>query len=275
MITLIEASHRLIHFDFLRHLYILIFDENKCIIVVVVKMQKDDYMANDLHKGHRERVREEFFERGIPLNMPPHKVLEMLLFYCVQRTDTNELAHQMLERYSCLSDVLNAPREELEKFKGITSPGAMLLKMIIPVASYCEAEKAVGNFEFYGDDKAGKYLQSKFYGLEKEKIGVLYLNSLYRNLGFEFVSEGDASQTTVPISQIAKSALNKNASMIIIAHNHPSSYAIPSDEDINATIRIRDALKGIGIKLYDHIIVSDNDHVSLKQSGEYQKIFSE
>lgn len=230
-------------------------------------------MDKGLHDGHRERVRQEFFEKGIPLTSRPHKVLEMILFYCIPKGDVTKYAYDLIEAYGSLNAVFNAPREELVKFKGITDKSVMLFKMFAPVTAYCEAESCGNKFEFRDPNRMGQYIFSKFYGLKKEKMGILLMDGFYRNLGFEFVSEGDFNQTAVPISTIVKLALNRNASAVVIAHNHPTGYALPSAADAEATQRLRDALAYVGIRLYDHIIIEENDYVSMKYSQEYTHLF--
>ena len=59
----------------------------------------------------------------------------------------------------------------------------------------------------------------------------------------------------------------------MLAHNHPQGFALPSQNDIKTTIQIQQALKYIGVKLYDHIIVANGDYVSLAQTAEYRSIF--
>ena len=64
-------------------------------------------------------------------------------------------------------------------------------------------------------------------------------------------------------------ALAANATTVILAHNHPSGLAFPSGEDVATTKRVADVLKSVDILLFDHVIVSDDDFVSLAQSGFY------
>lgn len=64
-----------------------------------------------------------------------------------------------------------------------------------------------------------------------------------------------------------KTRFSPGASAVILAHNHPSGVALPSDGDYTATMRVRAALNAIGIELADHIIVADGDFVSMADSG--------
>ena len=64
-------------------------------------------------------------------------------------------------------------------------------------------------------------------------------------------------------------ALNTNATTVVLAHNHPSGLALPSADDIQTTLRLAKAMEAVEITLADHIVVADNDFVSLNQSGYY------
>ena len=85
---------------------------------------------DNLHEGHRDRIRQEFLQHGFDQNTPPHKILEILLFYCVQRADTNPIAHELINKYGSVAAVLDAPVEELAAFKGLSERSAVLLKLI-------------------------------------------------------------------------------------------------------------------------------------------------
>ena len=67
--------------------------------------------------------------------------------------------------------------------------------------------------------------------------------------------------------KIVQTALNQNAASVVLAHNHPSGYALPSQEDLDTTRTLQTALQSVGIVLADHIIVADDDYVSLADDG--------
>ncbi len=80
------------------------------------------------HDGHRQRLKTEFLAR--PDSFPDHKLLELLFFYANPRSDTNPLAHELIDRFGSLAGVLDAPPEELCKVKGMGKHGAVLLKTV-------------------------------------------------------------------------------------------------------------------------------------------------
>ena len=81
------------------------------------------------------------------------------------------------------------------------------------------------------------------------------------------LSEGDVNSTSLSVRKVVETALNTNASSVVLAHNHPGGLAIPSREDIQTTMRIASALQAVDVNFLDHILVTDDDYVSLAQSG--------
>lgn len=230
-------------------------------------------MAEGLHDGHRERVLEDFLRNGFDSHTPPHKILEFLLFYCVPRRDTNELAHQLINRYGSVSGVLDAPVEELAKFNGLSLRGAALLKLIVPLSAVYNTEKAENISRFRSLGEIGKFMFERIRLFQDEKFAVLVLGADGSFRDFEILSTGNVNSVNVPIRDLMKLCLDKNGVIIAIAHNHPSGVAIPSNDDILLTERIADSLSHAGIRLIDHIITVSNDYVSMAQTPDYSYIF--
>lgn len=99
-----------------------------------------------------------------------------------------------------------------------------------------------------------------------EKFGFFSLNTKNAITGAHIVSTGSLNQTIVHPREVFKAALLNNAAAIILFHNHPSGDTTPSKEDTAMTARLGDAGKLLGIPVLDHIIVSSNDYVSLKEA---------
>ncbi len=230
-------------------------------------------MSNNIHDGHRERLKAEFLNGGFNNDTPPHKWLELLLFYSVTRKDTNPLAHELISKYKTLNGVLEAPVSELIKFDGLTKNNVGLLKMIIPIARQCEIQKGAELLNSLTPQDTGDYILSKFYGLESERFGVAFINQMGRIADFKFIGNGDIAQIGVSVREIVKYVMEFDASCIVIAHNHPTGFALPSSTDIETTKNLCDILSRINVRLLDHIIISNNDYVSLANSRDYEHIF--
>ncbi len=229
--------------------------------------------SKNIHEGHRDRVRAEYLSHGYDENTPDHKILEHILFYALSRKDTNPIAHDLVRRFGNLAGVLDAPIEKLVTVDGISEKTAIMLKLYLDVFRIYTYEKQEHDVDFDSINTIGEYVYSRYLGLSKETFGVLGMSPKGKLLFFKFLSEGDISSVGVSVKDVIKLALDFDAINIVIAHNHPGGVALPSSEDVFITERIASALNQVGIKLYDHILVADDDFVSLRLSENYCHLF--
>ena len=219
-----------------------------------------------IHDGHRQRLKERFRTEGLD-NFSDIQVLELLLFYCIPRRDTNPIAHALLERFGSLSQVMDAPIEELAKVPGMGEGAATFLSLTTAAGRYYQVNRAMNVEILTSVEKCGQYLVPYFYGRRNETVFLLCLDAKCKVLCCKEIGEGSVNSAGVPIRRIVEAALGVNATTVILAHNHPSGIALPSGEDIQATQRVAAALSTVDIALADHIVVADDDFVSLAQSG--------
>ena len=218
-----------------------------------------------VHDGHREKMRGRFLETGLDA-FAEHEALELLLFYAIPRKDTNPVAHALMERYGTLDAVLSAPVEDLMRVEGIGESAAVLLKLVPKVM---QKARLTANKEtiLNSTDKAGAFLLERFRGEKNEVIYQLCLDRKGKLLSCRRLNEGGADSTELNIRRLVENALLVSASAVIISHNHPSGIALPSTEDYATTEKVQSALRMIGVELVDHIIVADEDFVSMADSG--------
>ena len=221
-----------------------------------------------IHDGHRQRLKNRFRAEGLD-HFEEHQVLELLLYYVIPRKDTNPIAHALLERFGSLSQVLEAQPEELAKVPGMGDSAATFLSLITAVGRYYLINRTMQETILPTVEKCGRYLLPYFYGRRNETVFLLCLDAKCKVLCCKEMGEGSVNSAGVPIRRIVETALGVNATSVILAHNHPSGLAIPSDEDVHTTRRVALALDAVEIGLVDHIVVADDDVVSLAQSGLY------
>ena len=222
-----------------------------------------------LHTGHRQRLKDRFLRDGLD-NFEEHQVLELLLFYGIPQRDTNPIAHELIRRFGSLPGVLEARPEELAQVPYVGDNVSTLFRLITEVGRYYQVSCAMREKILATIDDCGKYLVPFFYGRQHETVFLLCLDAKCKVLACEKVGQGGVNSAGVSVRQIVETALKNNASAVILAHNHPSGLALPSGEDVATTRRIAAALDAVEIVLTDHIVVADNDWVSLAQSGLYR-----
>lgn len=218
------------------------------------------------HKGHRERLKNRFQEEGLD-NFTDVQALELLLFYAIPQRDTNPIAHALLERFGSVSQVMNASVEELKKVPGISSHSAMLLRLIPQMTRFYQVDDIRRVAHLNSLEDCCGYLIPYFFGKTCEVVYVLCLDAKCKVICCKEVGEGNVNSASISIRRIVEIALNANASTVILAHNHPSGIAMPSEEDVRTTRRLADALGAMEIHLADHIVVADGEYVSMAQSG--------
>ena len=223
-----------------------------------------------IHDGHRARLRARYIEEGLA-HFNEIDTLELLLFYAIPRRDTNELAHLLLQQFGSLDGVLGATTGDLCAVPGISENTAVLLHLFNDVARKCEISRQSIRIVNSSQD-AGTFLLPYFYGLRDETVYLLCLDAKGKVRDCRALFKGSANGVAIAIRKIVEVALSVNATSVIMAHNHPGGLALPSAEDRAATLRIRAALQNLDIVLIDHIIVADQDFISMADSGLFQAL---
>ena len=221
-----------------------------------------------IHTGHRQRLKERFRQEGLDSFDELH-VLELLLFYAIPQGDTNPLTHELLRRFGSLTGVLEAKREELEQVKGLGEHSVTLLRLVTELSRYYAVQRMSMERVLPTLEKCGEYLVPFFIGQREETVYLLCLDGKCKVLACRKLGQGGVNSVGVPIRRVVETALNTNASSVILAHNHPSGLALPTTEDVQVTKKVATALDLVGVRLADHVIVADQDFVSLTDSGLY------
>ncbi len=218
---------------------------------------------------HRKRVKERFRREGLD-NFDEKHVLEMLLFYCVPRQDTKALAYNLLQHFGSIAEVLDAAPEELERVPGVGEGISTFLSFRRQLERYYKLKKDEKETRpLKSAEDYGRVLAPKFEKQSNEVVYVLCLDGKFKMLSCIFVGEGSVNSANIPISRIVQLCLNTNATYVVLAHNHPSGLALPSNEDIHTTNYLAHAMDTVELKLLDHLVFTDGDYVSLSQSGYY------
>lgn len=242
--------------------------------MLVVKKLAEEKRKAELHKGHRERMRKQFLKSGITQDVPEHQLLEFLLFYAIPRKDTNELAHELLDAFGgSLVNVFDAPYEDLVKVKGIGENTAALIKFIMPLAKrYMDESSNTAGFLKNTGQIIG-YVMPKFYSETDEVLYLLCLDGRGKVLDCPKLGGGDAISLSVSLRKIAETAIKAGATAVVLAHNHPKGFPLPSENDVKFTSQVGTFLRALNIRLVDHIIVGNGEAVSLATSKDYSFLF--
>lgn len=217
-----------------------------------------------IHTGHRQRMRAKFKQSGLD-GFEVHESLELLLYYAVPRKDTNPIAHRLLDSFGSLSAVFDAPVDALKEC-GLSENAALLLKLV-PQMSRLYLDDKFDSSKAVDVENIGARLLNKFVGRDYEAVVLTLLDAKRKEVFCGVISKGSVNSCDLYIRKIIENAMIYNASFAILAHNHPSGFALPSMADIETTKTVFSALSLVGVRLLDHIVVADDDYVSMRQSG--------
>ncbi len=220
----------------------------------------------DVHKEHRLRMRKKFRKNGFEGFME-HEILEMLLYYSIPRKDTNPLAHRILDKYKTLANVFDASPEELMKEKDIGEVTATLLSMIPKLSKVYETSKWDREDILNDTETLGEYAISLFKDKINEEFALICLDANRCVHWSGIIIKGTIDRTEAYPRVVVSEALKYKATKVVFAHNHPNGTLAPSVADKESTEVLTKVLKGIGIEVLDHIIVSGNRYFSMKEMG--------
>ena len=219
-----------------------------------------------VHDGHRARKKEQFRTHGLDA-FADHEVLELLLYYAVPRQDTNPIAHRLMKKFGSLDAVFSADCEALAQVEGMGENAATLLTLIYPLLRRIRASSGAHETVLSDAEQAGRFFLDLFFGEKEEKLYEACLDAKGRLLACRLIAEGTNDSVQLSIRRIVENAIRCGASSVVLSHNHPSGVALPSPDDNTTTLAVFDALRTVGVELVDHIIVADDDFVSLRHNG--------
>ncbi len=225
----------------------------------------DKSYKRNVHVGHRKRVRENFLSHGID-NLQEHNVLEFALYYAIPRKDTNELAHYLVNHFGSFAAVLDAPFEALTEIDGIGPESATFLKLLPELFKFYEKSKNRDTKVVFDSKTAVKYMSGYFIGAQVEKFVVMYLDAKGRIITCGEVAQGTDTMVRTDFSTVLKRAIMLDAKALVVAHNHPNGFAVPSKEDKVLTEKLSNLCKTLDIVLCEHIIFSGSETCLLSKA---------
>lgn len=226
------------------------------------------------HTGHRDRLRARYNKNGID-SFEQHEILELLLYYCIARKDTNNLAHELLNRFGSISAVFDAPKSELLKIDGIGDRSAELIKLIPHLARVYLEDKSKAVKSFNTNQEVVSYMRNKFIGMGNEVIAALFVDNRGAIVEYSVISVGSVNMSEVDVRKIMKICLTNDSTGIVIAHNHPRGLAAPTEEDVQTTKNLFGTLASIRVALLDHVIYGeDGTYISVMKNIDYKNLFT-
>ena len=213
-----------------------------------------------------ERPRERLLAGG-PAGLADAELVAILLRTGRAGLDAVQLARLVLSRTGGLRGLLDLDRAGFEALPGLGTARYAEFKAALELGrrylrTTLERLDVVDN-----PNAAKRYLLAQFKPLRREVFGCLFLDTRHRIIAFEPIFFGTIDAATVHPREVVKRVLELNAAAVILAHNHPSGVAEPSEADQLLTRRLRDALGLVDVRVVDHIVAGDDEVVSFADRG--------
>lgn len=204
---------------------------------------------------------------GGPEALPDYELLELVLFRAIPRRDVKPLARSLLERFGGFDAVVSASPFRLKEVSGVGDAVVQELKIVEAAAGRLARARVVQRDVISSWQALVDYCHTAMSHRDTEHFRVLFLDRRNILIADEELARGTVNHVPVYPREVAKRALELNASALILVHNHPSGDPTPSQSDIAMTARIQTVLEALEITLHDHLVIGRSAEISFRESG--------
>jgi DNA repair protein RadC len=222
------------------------------------------YTIKDM--SEEERPRERLAKLG-PQSLTTAELLAILLRVGMVGETAVQVGQRLLQTFGGISGIHRASFDELSDQKGVKLAKAAQIKAAIELGRRLVLESPDERPIVHSPADAAEMVQYEMSALEQEELRVMLLDTRNRVLQIETVYRGSVNSSQVRIAEIFKAAIRRNATNLIVIHNHPSGDPTPSPDDVAITRLILQAGELLDVKLLDHVIIGSGRFVSLKERG--------
>lgn len=213
-----------------------------------------------------ERPRERLLERG-PGHLSDAELLAIMLRTGIKGSSALDMARRLIAEFGGLRGLLDAGKEHVCRQPGLGEAKYAQIHAALELARRHLKEELERGEVLTSPDVTRRFLRAVLRDRAHEVFCVLFLDTRHRVIRFEELFHGTIDSANVHPRVVVEQALMARASAVILAHNHPSGIAEPSNADLAITHRLRDALELVDIRLLDHFIVGDGEVVSMAERG--------
>jgi DNA repair protein RadC len=227
-------------------------------------MESHNFLLRDV--PHEERPRERMQQYGAQA-LSNAELLAILLRTGTYAESAVRLAQKVLIEAGSLRNLVDMNMEQLMTIKGIGIAKALQIQASIELGRRLARTSMSDTITIRSPQDVSTYLMEDLRYLQKEHFVCLFLNTKNHVIGQETLSMGSLNASIVHPREVFRAAIKRSSASIICVHNHPSGDPTPSPEDIQMTARLVEAGQIIGIEVLDHIILGDQNFISLKEKG--------
>lgn len=227
-------------------------------------LPKFTYLIADLHESDRPRER---LENLGPQALTNAELIAILLRVGTIGESAVAVGQRLLNKFQGLSGLHRVPFDELKNQHGMGTAKAAQIKAAIELGRRLMVESPDERSSINSPADAAELLRYEMSALEQEHLRVILLDRRNRVLEIVEVYKGSVNSSHVRVGELFKEAIRKNASAIIVVHNHPSGDPTPSPDDVAVTRAIVQSGKLLDVEVLDHLVIGQGKWVSLKERG--------
>ncbi len=213
-----------------------------------------------------EKPREKALRYGIRA-LSSRELLAIMLRSGQKGRSVLEIADSLLLEAKGISGIARMDINELARIKGISKTKALEIQACFEISRRCALEEALKSDVIEHPEALVRWLRKELGSTLQEQFLVIYLDQHHHILYYRVLFVGTINASNVYPREIFREALLRNCTDILLVHNHPSEDPTPSRADLSLTQRLQEAGKMMGVRILDHLIVTRNRCLSLKESG--------
>jgi len=213
-----------------------------------------------------ERPREKLLSLG-PQTLSDAELLAIFLRTGVAGSSAVDLARDLIAEYGGLRTLFQADRARFCRTRGLGDAKFAQLQAVLELARRHLSETLSRDGALQNPDETQRYLRAKLREYPYEVFACLFLDTRHRVIACEELFRGTIDGASVHPREVLRRAMEHNAAALILAHNHPSGIAEPSQADRRITERLREVMALVDIQVLDHIVVGDQKSVSFAERG--------
>lgn len=213
-----------------------------------------------------ERPREKLAKRGASA-LSDAELLAIFLRTGIKGKSAVALGCDLLREYGGLRQILTTPPNILMRTLGLGPAKCAQLQAALELGKRYLEQKLEKEGPLTSPKQASDFLIHQLRDQPREVFAIVYLDNRHYVLHYEELFHGTLNSAMVHPREVVKSALRHNSAAIIVAHNHPSGIAEPSQADATLTTRLKDALSLVDVNLLDHLVIGDGEFVSMNDRG--------
>ena len=214
----------------------------------------------------QERPREKLLSKGVEA-LSDAELLAIFLRTGVSGKSAVDLARDLLQEFSGLGGIFAADQQRFCQAHGMGIAKYVQLQAVLEMSRRYLLETPIKSEAFTNPQQVGDFLTLKMRGLQHEVFACVFLDNKHRLIAYRELFSGSISSASVHPREVVKACLSCNAAAVILAHNHPSGIAEPSDSDRLITERLIAALQLIDVRVLDHLVVGESKPVSFAARG--------